>query len=62
MCSFFQHPLFPNSGTEDPAANMLNVPVPAYTGGAAVRAIVTDTWLPRLEAHRPERDPGVGRF
>lgn len=54
MCSFFQHPLFPNSGTEDPAANMLNVPVPAYTGGAAVRAIVTDTWLPRLEAHRPE--------
>jgi acetoin utilization deacetylase AcuC-like enzyme len=33
---------------------MLNVPVPAYTGGPAVRAIVTDTWLPRLEAHRPE--------
>ena len=54
MCSFFQHPFFPNSGADHPAANMLNVPVPAYTAGAAVRSIVTDTWLPRLEAHRPE--------
>lgn len=54
MCSFFQHPFFPNSGTENPASNMLNVPVAAYTGGAAVKAIVTDTWLPALEAHRPE--------
>ena len=53
MCSFFQHPFFPN-GADHPAANMLNVPVPAYTAGAAVRSIVTDTWLPRLEAHRPE--------
>ena len=37
MCSFFQHPFFPNSGADHPAANMLNVPVPAYTarrGGA----------------------------
>ncbi|KAG1256370.1 hypothetical protein G6F65_016340 [Rhizopus arrhizus] len=33
---------------------MLNVPVAAYTTGAAVTAIVTDSWLPRLEAHRPE--------
>lgn len=33
---------------------MVNVPVAAYTAGAAVRTIVTDTWLPRLEAHRPE--------
>lgn len=54
MCSFFQHPFFPNSGAESPASNMLNVPVAAYTGGAAVRTIVTDTWLPALEAHRPE--------
>lgn len=54
MCSFFQHPFYPNSGTAHPAANMLNVPVPAYTTGAAVRDIVSDRWLPRLEAHRPE--------
>lgn len=54
MCSFFQHPFYPNSGTENPAANMLNVPVQAYTAGPAVRSIVLDQWLPRLEAHRPE--------
>ena len=54
MCSFFQHPFFPNSGVDQPADNMLNVPVPAYTSGPAVRALVTDQWLPRLEAHRPE--------
>src|SRR3546814_15423313 len=54
MCSFFQHPFFPNSGAEQPAANMANVPVPAYTDGAAVRALVRDVWLPPLEAHEPE--------
>ena len=54
MCSFFQHPFFPNCGTTNPAANMVNVAVPAYTGGSAVRALVQDAWLPRLEAHAPE--------
>jgi len=54
MCSFFQHPFFPNCGTHNPAPNMLNEPVPAYTDGARVRELVTEHWLPRLEAHRPE--------
>ena len=54
MCSFFQHPLFPHTGIEHPASNMLNIPVPAYTDGKVVREIVLDQWLPRLEAHRPE--------
>lgn len=54
MCSFFQHPFYPNSGTTDPAVNMVNVPVPAYTGGDVVRALVNDVWLPRLHAHAPE--------
>lgn len=54
MCSFFQHPFFPNSGATNPAVNMVNVPVPAYTDGAAVRALVQDSWLPRLDAHAPE--------
>lgn len=54
MCSFFQHPLFPNCGTDHPAANMLNEPVPAYTDGTVVRQLVSDHWLPRLDAFRPE--------
>lgn len=54
MCSFFQHPFFPNSGVDHPAGNMVNVPVPAYTTGPAIRELVTTQWLPRLHAQRPE--------
>ncbi len=54
MVSFFQHPFYPGSGTEHPAANMLNLPVPAYTKGNEVRELVEMFWLPRLEAFRPE--------
>ena len=54
MCSFFQHPLFPNTGVNDTAENMVNVPVPAYTKGDTIREIVRTQWLPRLQAHQPE--------
>lgn len=54
MCSFFQSPFFPHCGIDNLAPNMVNVPVPAYTEGAEVRALVSDIWLPRLEAHKPE--------
>ena len=54
MVSFFQHPFYPHSGTENPAANMLNVPVPAYSKGANIREVVEWQWLPRLEAFEPE--------
>ena len=54
MCSFYQHPLFPNSQIEPMPANMVNVPVPAYTSGPDIRELVKDQWLPRLEAHQPE--------
>ena len=54
MCSFFQHPFYPNSGAEQVAANMVNVPVPAYTPVSTIRQWVVDAWLPRLHKHRPE--------
>ena len=54
MCGFFQHPLYPNCGLDNPANNMVNIPVPAYTDGAAIRDLVCEHWLPRLEAHAPE--------
>ena len=54
MVGLFQHPFYPYSGTDAPAANMHNVPVPAYTRGPAVREIVAQQWLPRLDAFRPE--------
>jgi acetoin utilization deacetylase AcuC-like enzyme len=54
MVSFFQHPFYPYSGTGHPSANMVNIPVPAYTKGAEIREVVTERWLPALHAHRPE--------
>lgn len=54
MCSYFQYPLFPDTGIHSPAKNMVNVPVPAYTKGPEIRDLVTQQWLPRLHAHRPE--------
>jgi acetoin utilization deacetylase AcuC-like enzyme len=54
MCSFFQSPLYPYSGTQPLGQNMVNVPVPPYTRGPQVRALVEQQWLPRLRAFRPE--------
>ncbi|MFC5519311.1 histone deacetylase family protein [Polaromonas jejuensis] len=54
MVSFFQHPLFPFSGADTQAPNMVNLPVPAYTKGMAVRELIDMMWMPRLEAFRPE--------
>jgi acetoin utilization deacetylase AcuC-like enzyme len=54
MVGIFQHPFYPYSGTEHPAANMVNVPVPAYTKGMDVRELIEAIWMPRLEAFRPE--------
>lgn len=54
MVSIFQHPFYPYSGDQNPASNMVNVPVPAYTKGMDVREIVEMVWMPRLEAFKPE--------
>jgi len=54
MCGFFQHPLFPDCGVEQPAINMVNVPVPAYTKGDVIKTLVAEHWLPRLQDHAPE--------
>jgi len=54
MVSTFQHPLYPYSGTDNPAANMINVPLAAGTGSDGFRDVVRTRWLPALEAFRPE--------
>ena len=54
MVSFYQHPFYPLGGSRSNAANLVNLPVPAYTRGAAIREMVESAWIPRLEAHRPE--------
>jgi acetoin utilization deacetylase AcuC-like enzyme len=54
MASTFQHPFYPYSGTDDPARNMVNVPLAAGTGSAGFRDAVTTRWLPALADFRPE--------
>lgn len=54
MVSFFQHPLYPYSGTHPRAPNMVNTPLPTGTRGDTVRTVVEESWLPALEAFAPE--------
>ncbi|MCU4120736.1 histone deacetylase family protein [Variovorax sp. N23] len=54
MVGIFQHPFYPFSDVDHPAANMLNVPVPAYTKGMDVRELIEMMWMPRLEEFRPQ--------
>jgi acetoin utilization deacetylase AcuC-like enzyme len=54
MVGIFQHPFYPGTGANSPAANMLNLPVPAYTKGDVIRELIKTHWLPRLEAFKPQ--------
>jgi acetoin utilization deacetylase AcuC-like enzyme len=53
MCSFYQHPFYP-AWDHASASNLVNLPVPAYTKGMAIRELIDTAWMPRLDAHRPE--------
>ena len=33
---------------------MINVPVPPYTRGPAIRALIEENWMARLDAFRPQ--------
>ena len=54
MVSTFQYPLYPYSGLDNPAPNMVNIPLSAGNGGAEFREAVAAHWLPALERHAPE--------
>jgi len=54
MVSIFQHPFYPYSGAENPASNMLNVPLAAGADGEEFRMVVSDIWMPRLREFKPE--------
>jgi acetoin utilization deacetylase AcuC-like enzyme len=54
MVGLFQHPLYPGSGAVPMGDNIHNDPLPAYTKGAEIRPLIEASWLPRLEAFRPQ--------
>ncbi|HEX4151223.1 MAG TPA: histone deacetylase family protein [Steroidobacteraceae bacterium] len=54
MTGLFQHPFYPGTGTDSPAPNMFNVPLPAGSNGAAARRALQQEWLPALEDFKPQ--------
>ncbi|MBN2885829.1 MAG: histone deacetylase family protein [Chromatiaceae bacterium] len=54
FCSSFQHPFYPGTGADSDAPNVINLPLPRLTDGAAFKAAVERAWLPRLDAFAPE--------
>ena len=54
LCSTFQHPFYPFSGADCSVGHIVNVPLPAGTGGAAFRQAVMEHWVPAMERFKPE--------
>jgi acetoin utilization deacetylase AcuC-like enzyme len=54
MVSTFQHPFYPYSGADSGSATMVNIPLPAYTGGERFRNAVSEYWVPAIDAFQPE--------
>ena len=54
LCSTFQHPYYPYSGSDSGNAHIINTPLPAMTDGRGFRAAVERDWLPALEAFKPQ--------
>ena len=54
MASTFQHPFYPYSGTDDPAPNMVNVPLAAGAGSRQFREAVLQSWMPALDGFKPQ--------
>lgn len=54
MCSIFERGLYPFSGENPTSTNMINVPLPARSGGEKFREAVSEKWMPALEAFRPQ--------
>jgi len=54
MASTFQHPFYPYSGTDNPASNMVNVPLSAGAGSEQFREAVAKHWIPALDEFAPQ--------
>jgi acetoin utilization deacetylase AcuC-like enzyme len=54
LCSTFQHPLYPGRGADSRSERMINVPLPAHTGGREFRQAVEREFAPALARFRPQ--------
>ncbi|TLM79402.1 histone deacetylase family protein [Microbulbifer harenosus] len=54
LCSSFQSPYYPFTGTGNLPDNIVNTPLEAGAGGDALRQLVQQEWLPALEQFKPQ--------
>lgn len=54
MCSIFETGLYPFSGENSTANNMINVGLPPRSGSDKFREAVTHYWMPALDAFKPQ--------
>jgi acetoin utilization deacetylase AcuC-like enzyme len=54
LCSTFQHPFYPFSGTDTRRGHIINVPMPAGTASACFRTLVQKRWLSALDVFEPQ--------
>jgi acetoin utilization deacetylase AcuC-like enzyme len=54
MVSTFQHPLYPGSGAHPLSKSSVNIALPPYSKGDAMREAVTRHWLPALDHFAPD--------
>jgi acetoin utilization deacetylase AcuC-like enzyme len=54
LCSSFQFPLYPGLNPPTRPGHIVNCPLPVGSGSDEFRAVVTQHWLPALDAFAPE--------
>ena len=54
LCSTFQHPYYPYCGADSSNDHIINVPLPAMTGGRGFREAVERVWIPALDKYKPQ--------
>jgi len=54
ICSSYQYPLYPMGNPVSVPGHVVNCPLPPGSGGEAFRRAVIESWLPELEAFRPQ--------
>ena len=54
FCSSFQHPFYPGTGADTDVPNIINMPLPAGSDGAAFRKVWQEQCLPRVESFAPQ--------
>ena len=54
FCSTYQHPFYPFTNGASRDGDVINVPLPSGSAGAAFRDAIREHWIPAIEAYAPQ--------